>query len=550
MKLVQKMRSRMAVNIIGAIVMLLVVFGLIVSAIGYVNFTDAFKREYSVTTYHMADTAAALVNGDHIDAYLQGERAEEYRQTKARIDTYCTRMNVSLVYVIRVDTGDYGRFVSVFNSVNNTVDNSAYTEWELGHARNTTNDEYREVYRSLYEADAPYGTVYRIRPGDGSHPHITTLVPVKDSGGKTTALLCVQRPMRELRDAQRPYLIHIALSTVALAILASAIAVAYIRTKILRPIQSASDEATRFAKENTKGEPIGTISRYEELQNLTRAIDTMETDMVRYMENLTAATAEKERIVAELSLANTIQMNSIPNDFPAFPDRTEFDIYASMDPAKDVGGDFYNFFPIDEDHLAIVIGDVSGKGIPAALFMMVTNILISDRTRMGGSPAEILAYVNDDLCKHNKADMFVTVWLGILELSTGKLVAANAGHEYPILAQNGTFALLQDKHGFVVGGMDGMRYRNYELTLAPGDKLFLYTDGLPEATDADERMFGTERVLAALNGAKDASAQEILQAVHAAVNDFVKDAEQFDDLTMLCLDYRGTTGENTYGTTA
>ncbi len=540
----------MAVNIIGAIVMLLVVFGLIVSAIGYMNFTDAFKREYSVTTYHMANTAAALVNGDHIDAYLQGERAEEYRQTKAHIDTYCAKMSVSLVYVIRVDTGDYGRFVSVFNSVNNAVDNSAYTEWELGHARNTTNDEYREVYRSLYEANVPYGTVYRIRPGDGSHPHITTLVPVKNSDGKTTAILCVQRPMRELRDAQRPYLIHIALSTVALAILASAIAVAYIRTKILRPIQSASDEATRFAKENTKGEPIGTISRYEELQNLTRSIDTMETDMVRYMENLTAATAEKERIVAELSLANTIQMNSIPNDFPAFPDRTEFDIYASMDPAKDVGGDFYNFFPIDEDHLAIVIGDVSGKGIPAALFMMVTNILISDRTRMGGSPAEILAYVNDDLCKHNKADMFVTVWLGILELSTGKLVAANAGHEYPILAQNGTFALLQDKHGFVVGGMDGMRYRNYELTLAPGDKLFLYTDGLPEATDADERMFGTERVLAALNGAKDASAQEILYAVHAAVNDFVKDAEQFDDLTMLCLDYRGTTGENTYGTTA
>ena len=276
----------------------------------------------------------------------------------------------------------------------------------------------------------------------------------------------------------------------------------------------------------------------------------METDMVRYMENLTAATAEKERIAAELTLAGQIQMNSIPNNFPAFPDRTEFDIYASMDPAKDVGGDFYNFFPIDEDHLAIVIGDVSGKGIPAALFMMVTNILISDRTRMGGSPAEILAYVNDDLCKHNKADMFVTVWLGILELSTGKLVAANAGHEYPILGQNGAFALLRDKHGFVVGGMDGIRYRNYELTLAPGDRLFLYTDGLPEATDADERMFGTDRVLAALNGAGNASAQEILQAVHTAVNDFVKDAEQFDDLTMLCLDYRGTTGENTYGTTA
>ncbi|MBR3423288.1 MAG: SpoIIE family protein phosphatase, partial [Clostridia bacterium] len=213
---------------------------------------------------------------------------------------------------------------------------------------------------------------------------------------------------------------RVAVSTILLAVVASVFAALFIRRQFVKPIRKVANEATRFAKENTKGEPLRGISRYRELAALAESIDTMETDMVSYIENLTEVTAEKERIGAEMSLANEIQMNSIPNDFPAFPERRDFDIYASMDPARDVGGDFYNFFMIDDDRIALVIGDVSGKGVPAALFMMVTNILISDRTYMGGTPAEILDFVNANICAHNKAEMFVTVWLGILELSTGK----------------------------------------------------------------------------------------------------------------------------------
>jgi len=190
----------------------------------------------------------------------------------------------------------------------------------------------------------------------------------------------------------------------------------------------------------------------------------------------------------------------------------------------------------------LVIGDVSGKGIPAALFMMVTNILISDRTMMGGTPGEILTFVNKGICEHNQAEMFVTVWLGVLELSTGKLTACNAGHEYPALKHaDGTFELYKDRHGFVVGGMEGIQYRNYEIQLQPGDKLFVYTDGVPEATDAAEQLFGTERMLEALNTDPDAAPEQILGNVRAAVDHFVKEAEQFDDLTMMCLEYRGRT---------
>jgi sigma-B regulation protein RsbU (phosphoserine phosphatase) len=274
--------------------------------------------------------------------------------------------------------------------------------------------------------------------------------------------------------------------------------------------------------------------------DLTDSINTMESDMVSYIGNLTSVTVERERIGTELSLASRIQENSIPNVFPAFPERRDFDVFANMEPAKQVGGDFYNFFLIDEDHLALMIGDVSGKGIPAALFMMVTNILISDRTRMGGTPAQILSSVNEDLCAHNQAEMFVTVWLGIFEISTGKLTAANAGHEYPAIRRpNGKYEILKDKHGFVIGGMTGICYRDYELTLEPGAKLFLYTDGVPEAMDAEGGLFGMERMVNALNTDPEAGPEQALKNVRKAVDAFVKDAEQFDDLTMLCLEYKG-----------
>ena len=209
MKKIESLRGNLAFNISGAIVLVLMLFGVLVSFLGFANFTEAFKREYEVTTYHMADTAATLVNGDHLDDYLAGEETEEYQRSKRNLDLYCKKINVSLVYVIDVDTGDYGSFVSVFNSVNNEVDDSSYTEWELGHERDTTNDEYRQKYRAIYEQGSPYETVYRLRPGDGSHPHMTTMVPVNNSEGEVTALLCIQRPIREMVEAIMPYLMMI-----------------------------------------------------------------------------------------------------------------------------------------------------------------------------------------------------------------------------------------------------------------------------------------------------------------------------------------------------
>ena len=251
---------------------------------------------------------------------------------------------------------------------------------------------------------------------------------------------------------------------------------------------------------------------------------------------------ERERITGELQMAGRIQESVLPRSFPAFPDRTEFDLYAVMDTARDVGGDFYDFFLIDDDHLCLVMADVSGKGIPAALVMMVSKYVLKSYASMDQSAAEVLTKTNEALCSENSTEMFVTVWLGILEISTGRLIAANAGHEYPVLKRaDGPYELYKDAHGLVVGGMEGVKYRDYELQLGPGDRLFLYTDGVPEATASDNSMFGTDRMIDALNESGDCSPQELLSHVRNAVDAFVKDAEPFDDLTMLCLEYRGST---------
>ena len=261
-----------------------------------------------------------------------------------------------------------------------------------------------------------------------------------------------------------------------------------------------------------------------ELRLLAGNVKSMADGVASYMTNLKAATSERERIGTEL----------------AFPERPEFDIYAVMDPAKEVGGDFYDFFLIDESHLALAIADVSGKGVPAALFMMISKILVQNAAMAALSPAEVLRAVNNQICANNREEMFITVWFGILDTATGKITAANAGHEYPaLMTSGGAFELLKDRHGFVIGGMEDIRYRDYELSLTPGSKLFLYTDGVPEATNAENELFGTDRMLRALNEQPSAPPEKILKNVRSAVDGFVKDAEQFDDLTMLCVEYKG-----------
>jgi sigma-B regulation protein RsbU (phosphoserine phosphatase) len=274
----------------------------------------------------------------------------------------------------------------------------------------------------------------------------------------------------------------------------------------------------------------------DEIGNLARSFNSMSASLQQYIVELKDITAKEERIAMELSVATKIQADMLPQKFPPFPDRKEFDIYATMNPAKEVGGDFYDFFLIDDDHLGLVMADVSGKGVPAALFMVISKTLLKNRAMLGESPKVVLENVNNQLCENNEQEMFVTVWFGIYEISTGKMTAANAGHEYPaICRRDGQFELYKDRHGLVLAGMENVKYREYELELHAGDTLFVYTDGVPEATNAKEELYGTDRMLEALNQNPGSGPMELLPTVKADIDAFVGDAPQFDDITMLAL---------------
>lgn len=282
------------------------------------------------------------------------------------------------------------------------------------------------------------------------------------------------------------------------------------------------------------------IDSDNEIEELATAFSSMLVEIDRYMDETQKATAEKERLGAELNMAASIQESQLPSAFPAFPDRKDFDICASMDPAKEVGGDFYDFFLVDEDHIALVMADVSGKGIPAALFMMISKLLIQSRIMMGESPAEALANTNAQLMQNNEVHQFVTVWLAVFDLKTGKGTAANAGHEHPVIRRaNGKYELVEYKHSPPVATMRKLKFRDHEFELNPGDSLFVYTDGVPEATNSENELYGTDRMLEALNKDADASCEDILKNVSAGIDEFVAGAEQFDDITMLCFKYFG-----------
>ena len=371
--------------------------------------------------------------------------------------------------------------------------------------------------------------------------------PLWTSDGRSAGYVGVDIEMTEVRKDLSSFALNSLLIGLLLAFLFSSVFIYITEKKIASPIRTLSHAAMRLVEEEHSGETAGTsifqnltIRSNDEIGALYESLAQMEQDINDYITNLVSVTSEKERISTELNVATQIQADMLPRLFPAFPDRNEFDIYASMTPAREVGGDFYDFFLLDRDHLGLVMADVSGKGVPAALFMVISRTLIKNRAQMGGDPAEILSDVNDRLCEGNEANLFVTVWLAILNLRTGRGLAANAGHEHPaIRRRDGRFELVVYRHSPAVATLEDIEFREHEFYMEPGDTLFVYTDGVTEATNAKYELFGSDRMLEALNDDPDASPEELLMHVKKEIDDFVGDAPQFDDVTMMALRYDG-----------
>ena len=362
---------------------------------------------------------------------------------------------------------------------------------------------------------------------------------VLDENGNAIAEIQYILDMSEVRAYLNSFLINMLLISFAIIGITIIVYIFFVRKMVTKPV----GELTAFTKEITKTSKFENqrieIKTGDEIQSLSESFNFMLAELENYIANLSKVTAEKERIGAELDIAKHIQASMLPCIFPAFPERKEFDIYATMEPAKEVGGDFYDFFMVDDTHLAIVMADVSGKGVPAALFMVIGKTLIKDHTTPGRDLGKVFTEVNQLLCESNSEELFITAFEGVLDLVTGEFVYVNAGHEMPFICKaGGDFEPYKIRAAFVLAGMEGMKYRAGSMTLEPGDKIFQYTDGVTEATNINNELYGMERLGAILNKVKNGTPHEILPAVKRDIDEFVGEADQFDDITMLCLEYK------------
>ena len=371
-----------------------------------------------------------------------------------------------------------------------------------------------------------------------------------DTEREIYAYLLSDIPLTNINNKVIYFLLQTSLVALILTVIICLGIVMSIKSKVIAPLKRVTDTAEMFVSQyELRLEDHGENSIFEdiydndieELYNLAASLHSMELEIGSYLRDIDRYSAERARLDTELDLARRIQAGVLSIDFDPVRERAGADIFATMAPAKEVGGDFYDFFFTDSKHLCLVIADVSGKGVPAALFMMVAKALIKNRLKSGDRPARALYHVNRQICEYNLGNMFVTVWACMIELSTGKAVDVNAGHEHPVIRRaGGEYELIKYRHDPAIGVMDDTEYNEHEFTLEKGDMLFVYTDGLPEATDRKEEMFGNRRMLETLNSHKEESPKELLISIKDTVGEFVGDREPFDDLTMMALEWGKT----------
>ena len=527
--------------------------------IGYQVYASAMDRHYTENTVNLAKTAAGLLDpeslakctgevreiyrtltpeekADKDAAYLAKysalEQDEDWQFMRSQLQTISRENSLKSIMVVNVERAEHTVVYVLDSDVSETY-------CAPGTLDDSMTDEELENFAQSHAVISNTEEFGWLSSG---------AAPIVSPDGNVDSMVIIDISMNDVMRDRHMFLVNFIILQLLISAFLAVIITWGTRKWIVSPINKMARAAEGYIEEQSQEEEGKTaptehfanlnIKTGDELENLSVVMGEMETSLGKYIENLTRVTAEKERIGAELNIATQIQADMLPRVFPPFPNRHEFDIYATMDPAKEVGGDFYDFFLIDEDHLGLVMADVSGKGVPAALFMVIAKTLIKDRALMGGSPAEVLQYVNEQLCEGNDAEMFVTVWFAILDVKTGKGMAANAGHEHPAVRHaDSSFELVVYRHSPAVATIPGMRFREHEFELRHGDTLFVYTDGVTEATDVHNELFGTDRMLAGLNRKPDADMKELLANVREDIDAFVGEAPQFDDITMLGLHF-------------
>lgn len=540
----KKLRFSLGKKLALTIVIMSLVMGVMTVWAGYRTLGKYSMEQYSRIGDNLARTLASQLDPDDLDRYCQTlETDSEYDDTQALIADLVANSDAKYLYVGRFDAKG---LTYIFDSDQNITGGGTYAEGghcDLGTytvltgtlASRCTQLAAGEEVEPIIQHDSVYGWL------------LTAFAPILRADGTTAGYAMADIDMNSVVKAQRDFLATLLVFLAEVTAVFLVVCLLILRKKMLKPIGRLTEAAEKFTQ-NNREQLESDVSRVnvpeirtgDEVEELADAFRKMEADMQEYTRSLVRMTAEKERIGAELNVATQIQADMLPRIFPAFPERREIDIFATMNPAREVGGDFYDFFLVDDDHLAVVIADVSGKGVPSALFMVIAKTLIKNHAQSGERPAEVFTAVNRQLCEGNDAGLFVTAWMGVLELSTGSFTYVNAGHNPPLLRHAGEeFGWLKSAPGFVLAGLEEMKYGEHTLRLFPGDRLFLYTDGVTEATDPDQKFYGDDRLKSEVNRLAGASVQEMLTGVKASIDAFAGTAEQFDDITMLGLEYRG-----------
>lgn len=520
---------------------------------GYYLFRNSSYRTYNSFAYEIGDIALTCVDADRITEYLApeyynpetGEFMPDAEYQKMAESIHRIYINTSMntynsgIYICIPEKTSEGEYVliNLFDVRIMEVDEETRQYFEPGVVDRMGVDNPEEVmniFRTGTRSSDYF--VHESKFGYNS----TAILPVKNSSGETVALLMADMPMPFISQSLQNFWISIVIIIFSVVALFIGVFITIVHKSISKPVRLISNEAASFTDTDIKiSEKLSSIKQEDEIGQLAKSILKMETDINSYVDNLTRVTAEKERISVELDVATNIQKSMLPCIYPAFPDRPEMDIYAIMDPAKEVGGDFYDFFMVDESHVAIVAADVSGKGVPAALFMVIAKTLIKDHTAPGRDLGDVFTEVNNLLCESNSEGLFVTAFEAVLDLETGELRFVNAGHETPFISnKRGDFKQYKVKNGFVLAGIEDIRYQSGSYQMEEGDRLFQYTDGVTEATNARNELYGMSRLEHVLNRSRELELEPLLHAVRSDIDDFVGGAPQFDDITMICLEFK------------
>lgn len=575
----------MKLSLKSKVILVVLLFTVILSTctvmLSYLTYINSFQSYYESLAGSIAKSTATVVDNRQVEA-VADEVLKTYQRiyeetgsvpdydafSQEELEAYYSEFS----YITEMP--EYQELLELLSQLRE--DNGVVSLYLGYHELNTMKDLYL-VDASAEEScipgdydDVEADQVEQLRAGNFDMPAYITNYPdygwlcsasatIENEDGEVIGVALVDISMNEIMGDAQEFLRTLILLIAVVALLMAGLILLLVNRTIVLPINQMARAALQYVSDrrtsegrtasgvrrvSTGEEEHSAISQLnirtgDEIQALSEAIKTMELEINEYIQDLTTVTAEKERIGAELNVATQIQADMLPRIFPAFPEREEFDVYATMNPAKEVGGDFYDFFLVDDDHLAVVIADVSGKGVPAALFMVIAKTLIKNHAQNQEAPGTVFTQTNEQLCEGNDAGLFVTGWMGVLEISTGKFVYVNAGHNPPLLKRaGGTFEWLKSRPGFVLAGMEGVRYRENTLQLEPGDRLYLYTDGVTEATNSHEELFGDERLQNALNEYMDLPVEQFLPKIKECIDAFVGDADQFDDITMLALDYQ------------